>query len=66
MDLNKLQNHVDTRFDKLEDKIDNHMDRLARIETDVEHMKGHAKILITGVLSAVGAVLAGLIRKLFY
>lgn len=63
MDYNKLREHVDGRFDKLEVKLDNHLERLAVVETEVAHMKGHARLLITAVLSAIGAVVASIFGK---
>lgn len=49
-----LQAHLDKRFDRLESKLDDHLDRIAKAETDIHWVKGAGKIILTIVISIVG------------
>ncbi len=51
MNLEQLRQHLDGRLDKLEDKLDNHLERISKAETTIDHLKGSAKISITVLLS---------------
>lgn len=61
MDERQLQEHLDNRFDgldrkleRVEAKLDNHLDRLSRAEASIEWLKGNVKIVTTIILSAAG------------
>lgn len=56
MDLHNLQHHLDQRLDKLENKLDNHLERISKAEASVDHLKGHAKVVITVLLSALSGL----------
>lgn len=59
MDVNDLRTHLDTRLDKLEDKLDNHLERISKAEVAIEWLRGHVKIGVTLLLSALtGLVIA--------
>lgn len=47
LDYSNLINHIDTRFDRLEEKVDNHLERISKSEATIEWMKGH---LQTGII----------------
>jgi ribosome-associated translation inhibitor RaiA len=57
-DTDKLKEHVDQRFDRLEVKLDNHLERLSKAEVSIEWMRGHLKISTTFLLTLIGAALA--------
>jgi archaellum component FlaC len=61
MDEGRLQEHLDRRFDSLDNKferveakLDNHLDRLSRAEASIEWLRGHSKIVTIIVLSVAG------------
>lgn len=63
MDGNHLQEHLDNRFDDLgrklervEAKLDNHLERLSRAEASIEWLRGHAKIVTTVILTVAGFI----------
>lgn len=58
MDLDSLRQHMDNRFDRLEGKVDSHLDRIAQSETDISWLKGHVKFTTAVGLSVVGTVVA--------
>jgi hypothetical protein len=58
-----LQEHLDARLDtidsrleRVENKLDDHLSRLSRAEASVEWLKGHARIVTTIVLAAAGFI----------
>lgn len=63
MDENRLQEHIDRRFDGLDDKLerfevklDSHLERLSKAEASIEWLKGHAKIVTTVILTVAGFI----------
>ena len=56
--LDDLRGHVDGRFDRLEDKLDNHLERLTRAEEAIVWMRGHLKISTTFILTLIGSAIA--------
>lgn len=64
MDENRLQDHLDNRFDSLdsrldrvEAKLDSHLDRLSKAEESVAWLKGHVKFSMSILLAVVGGLL---------
>jgi hypothetical protein len=53
MDLFNLKDHLDGRLDKLEGKLDNHLERISRAETSIEWIRGHLKISISILVAAL-------------
>lgn len=53
MQLNELKDHLDGRLNKLETKIDNHIERISRTEESVAWLKGHAKVVTTLIMAAL-------------
>lgn len=53
MEINDLKQHLDTRLDKLEGKLDNHLERISKAEVSIDWLRGHVKISTTFVLSAL-------------
>jgi Holliday junction resolvasome RuvABC endonuclease subunit len=59
MDNNDLKQHLDSRLDRLEGKLDDHLERISKAEASIEWLRGHAKIVTTLILTALsGAVIA--------
>lgn len=63
MDQERLQEHLDNRFDALdsrldrvENKLDSHLERLTRAEASIEWLRGHAKIVTTVILTVAGFI----------
>jgi len=61
VDQNDLQHHIDKRFDSLdsrlervEEKLDDHLSRLAHAEASIEWIRGHAKVVTIVILSVAG------------
>lgn len=54
MDDKTLLTHLDNRFDRLEDKLDDHLGRISKTENDVHWMKGAAKLGITILIPIAG------------
>ncbi len=66
MSESELKKHLDTRFDSVDDrldrveaKLDDHLQRLSSAEASIEWLRGHAKLSVTVVLT-VGGFLASL------
>lgn len=60
MELQNLREHLDSRLDKLEDKLDNHVERISKAEASIEWLRGHVKVmtliavaLMSGMASAI-------------
>lgn len=67
MDFEQLKNHFDGRFDRLEDKLDvhdekltNHLERLSKAEEAIQWLRGHVKIVTTLGISVAGFLLTAL------
>lgn len=61
MSDSKLKEHLDVRFDsvdsrleRVEEKLDDHLSRLSSAEASIEWLRGHAKLSITIILTAAG------------
>ena len=59
-----LQKHLDGRFDRIEDKLDNHLDRLSKAEEAIEWTKGHLKISTTFVLGTISTIIVAYFKYL--
>ena len=64
MDHKELLNHINHRFDRVEDslvrvdeKLDTHLERISKAEASIEWLRGHAKISITIVLAIVSSLI---------
>lgn len=68
MELNELKQHIDTRLDKLdsklermEDKQDKHLERITAAEVSINWLRGSVKVGVTVLL----AVVTGLINLIY-
>lgn len=57
----ELKHHLDDRFDRVdarlsrvEDKLDDHLQRLSTAEASIEWLRGHARLTVTIILAAGG------------
>lgn len=63
MDLNDFRVHIDGRLDKIENKLDGHLDRISTAETHVSWLKGHAHIVTTIIIAAAGFFAVAFLTK---
>lgn len=54
--MDKIIQHLDKRFDKLEDKIDDHLQRISKAEEAIVWLRGHVKLATALFLAAAGTV----------
>lgn len=73
MQLSELKAHLDGRLDKIEDsvryldqKLDNHLERISKAEASIEWIRGHLKvsvsILIAALIGMAGALYNYLVK----
>jgi len=53
------------RLDRIETKLDNHLERVTGAERDIEWIRGHLRISTVVVLGVCGALGAMLLRYMF-
>jgi hypothetical protein len=56
MDMDK----IDQRLQRIEDKLDSHLERVTKVEKDIEWLRGHLSIatsMVLGIISFLGVVL---------
>lgn len=56
MELLELKEHLDHRLDKLEDKMDNHIERIVKTEADVSWIRGSFKIIVSIIVAILGFI----------
>jgi tetrahydromethanopterin S-methyltransferase subunit G len=47
---------IENKLDKIETKLDNHLERLSKAETSLEFVRGHLKISTAIFISVVGVI----------
>jgi hypothetical protein len=63
MDIRELHNHLDSRLDRIETKLDDYHGRLSKAEEALVWMQGHLKLVTAVGIAAFGSVLAGFWAK---
>lgn len=58
MDLNDLKDHLGGKLDRIEDKLDSHLERISKAETSIEWLRGHANISVTLLIAALTGLAA--------
>jgi len=53
---------MDARLDRIEQKLDNHLERVSKAETSIQWLQGHVKIATTVFISALGGMALVLIK----
>lgn len=64
-DLNDRLDAIGTRLDRIETKLDDHLQRVTKAESTIEWLRGHARISTTIFLAVIGALGAVLLNILF-
>lgn len=54
MDLKSFQDHVDKRFDKVEEKLDSYGKQTVANANDLKWVKGHVTWVITLIVTVAG------------
>jgi hypothetical protein len=50
----ELREHLDKRFDRLEDKLDSYAERLVKVESEQGFIKGGLMAVLSVFLTAIG------------
>jgi len=53
---------ITSRLQRIEDKLDSHLERMTRAESNIEWLRGHVKIATAVFISAVGGLAAIVIK----
>lgn len=64
-DLNDRLDAIGTRLDRIESKLDDHLQRVTKAESAIEWLRGHARISTTVFLAVIGALGTVLLNQLF-
>jgi hypothetical protein len=51
-----LRDHLDARLDRIEGKLDSHLDRISKSEEAIVWLKGHVRLATVIGLAALGAL----------
>lgn len=54
--------HINSKLDRLDNKLDAHLERISKSEEAIVWLKGHVKIVTTIGISAIGSIIAGIIK----
>lgn len=60
----ELRNYLASRFDRIDDKLDSHLNRLAKVETTVKHQQGFIKTIIAVIVAMVGSVVSYITNRI--
>lgn len=58
--MQDLKKHLDSRLDRIEGKIDQHLERISKAEESISWIKGHIKLgasLLVAVLSGMAGAI---------
>lgn len=55
---------LDERLDRIEQKLDNHLERVTRAETSINWIQGHLRVATAILISFIGAAVTYLFNKL--
>lgn len=56
---------VDSKLDKQELKLDNHLERIAKVETTIKHQQGFIRAIVAIVVASIGSLVTYFAKKLF-
>lgn len=57
MDHNELAKRIESRLDKIENKLDKHLEIYAENTADIRWIKGYIKISITALIAISGTII---------
>ncbi len=57
--------HINSKLDRLDNKLDAHLERISKAEEAIVWLKGHVKLVTTIGISIIGSAIAGAF-KYFY
>lgn len=60
--LDSKIDRVNAQLDKMDGKLDNHLERVAKLEVQVENNKGNIRILFSLILTGVTVVVTAVIN----
>lgn len=63
METIDLKNHIDDRMDKLESKLDSHLQRITKVETEVNWLRGSIKFGLTAIITIAGSIISWFITR---
>lgn len=63
METIDLKNHIDDRMDKLEEKLDNHLERISKVEAEVHFLRGSIKYGLTAAITILGSIFSWYMSK---
>lgn len=63
METIELKDHIDSRMDKLEVKLDNHLERISKVESEVNFLRGSIKYSLTAVITIIGSMISWYLSK---
>lgn len=62
MELDTLHEHLDKRLDRIEGKLDSHLERITKAEADVSTIRGQMKLGLTGIMTLLSAAITYLLN----
>lgn len=60
----KQLDRIENKVDEMDRKLDDHLERLSKAESSIEWLKGHVKITVTLIMTALMSAV-GYIVKMF-
>lgn len=64
LQISELKEHLDTRLDRIEEKLGDHLERISKAEEAITWIKGHLKISVSLLLAALSGVTGALYQYL--
>lgn len=69
LELTELKAHIDNRLDRLENKMDTHLDRISKTEieiakqqAEISWVKGSVKFGVTILVSVIGGIVSWFLK----
>lgn len=62
--LAEIRQTFHSRFDKVEDKLDKHLERIAVVETTVKHQQGFIKTIVAVIVAMIGSVVTYITNRI--
>lgn len=62
--MQELLERVLTKLDKIDEKLDSHMERIAKVEEKSQANSGWIKILLTGIITLTAGLVSAILARL--